>query len=138
MRILIRELEFLKKYWRRLILVYTCLTGSVAFSLAAPWLVKQTIDVGLSSGRLSVLITLGLMVIGAALLRGMFAYGQAYLAEYLSQRVAYDIRNAIYNRLQYLSYAYHDRQQTGQLMSRATADVESVRAFIQMGAVRIV
>ncbi|MSQ14421.1 MAG: ABC transporter ATP-binding protein [Dehalococcoidia bacterium] len=138
MHVLLRELSFLKKYWPRLIVVYACLIGSVGSSLVAPWLVKQTIDIGLASGRLSILITLGLMVIGAALFRGMFAYGQAYLAEYLSQRVAYDIRNAIYNRLQYLSYAYHDRQQTGQLMSRATADVEAVRALIQMGAIRMV
>ena len=138
MRTLLRELSFLKKYWPRLLLVYTFLSGSVAFSLAAPWLVMQTVDVGLASGSLSVLISLGLMVVGAAALRGACAYGQTYLAEYLSQRVAYDLRNGIYNRLQSLSYAYHDRQQTGQLMSRATADVESVRMFIQMGAIRAV
>ena len=66
----------------------------------------------------------------------MFAYGQTYLGEWLSQRVAYDIRNQIYDRLQRLSYAYHDQQQTGQLMSRATQDVEAVRWFVSMGVLR--
>ena len=50
--------------------------------------------------------------------------------------MAYDLRNLIYDRLQRLSYAYHDRQQTGQLMSRATADVEAVRWYINMGVLR--
>jgi ATP-binding cassette subfamily B protein len=75
-------------------------------------------------------------VISAALFRGVFAYGQTYLGEWLAQRVAYDIRNGIYDRLQRLSYAYHDQQQTGALMSRATQDVEAVRWYVAMGIMR--
>jgi ATP-binding cassette subfamily B protein len=75
-------------------------------------------------------------IVGVAVLRGVFAFGQTYLGEWISQRVAYDIRNAIYDRLQRLSYAYHDQQQTGQLMSRATQDVEAVRWFVSMGLLR--
>jgi len=58
------------------------------------------------------------------------------LAEFLSNRVAYDLRNTIYNRLQTLSYAFHDRAQTGQLMSRATSDVEAVRMFVGFALLR--
>jgi ABC-type multidrug transport system fused ATPase/permease subunit len=47
-----------------------------------------------------------------------------------------DLRNLIYDRLQRLSYAYLDRQQTGQLMSRATADVEAVRWYVNFGVLR--
>ena len=54
---------------------------------------------------------------------GFFAYGQTYFGEWISQRVAYDIRNDIYSHLQRLSFAYHDKAQTGQFMSRATQDV---------------
>ena len=71
-----------------------------------------------------------------ALVRGLFAYGQTFLGEWISQRVAYDIRNRIYDRLQRLSYAYHDQQQTGAVMSRATQDVEAVRMFVSMGLAR--
>ncbi|MBM2825998.1 MAG: transporter ATP-binding protein [Dehalococcoidia bacterium] len=138
MGILLRQLSFLKKYWIRLILAYGCLVGSVGFAMAAPWIVKYAIDVGLTSGDRGVLIGSGLLVMVTAVGRGISAYGQTYLAEYLSQSVAYDVRNAIYDHLQSLSYAYHDRQQTGQLMSRATADVEAVRNFIQMGVIRTV
>ena len=52
-----------------------------------------------------------------ALARSVFAYLQTYVAEHISQRVAYDLRGAIYDHLQRLSFAYHDTQQTGHLMS---------------------
>jgi ATP-binding cassette subfamily B protein len=69
--------------------------------------------------------------------RGFFTYWQHFLGEWLGQHVAFDLRNDIYDRLQRLSYAYHDKAQTGQLMSRATQDVEGTRQFIQMGALRL-
>ena len=59
-----------------------------------------------------------------------------FTAESLSQKIAYRIRNDYYDRLQRLSFAFHDKQATGSLMSRATADVEGVRMFVNIGAVR--
>ncbi len=138
MNVLWRQLAFLGKYKGRVVLAYLCLFGTAVFSMVTPWLVKTAIDVGLAQHDQGTLLTSGLLLVGAAALRGIFAYGQAYLGEYLSQAVAYDLRNAIYDRLQRLSYAYHDRQQTGQLMSRATADVEAVRMFIFQGTLRTV
>ena len=138
MNVLWRQLAFLGKYKGRVVLAYLCLFGTAVFSMVTPWLVKTAIDVGLAQHDQGVLLTSGLLLVAAAALRGGFAYGQAYLGEYLSQAVAYDLRNAIYDRLQRLSYAYHDRQQTGQLMSRATADVEAVRMFVFQGTLRTV
>ena len=136
MNILLRQLAFLGKYKLRVILAYACLFGTAGFSLATPWLVKQAIDLGLGQNDAAVLLWSGLLIVGAAAARGAFAFGQTYLGEYLGQAVAYDLRNALYDRLQRLSYAYHDQQQTGQLMSRATADVEAMRMFIFMGTLR--
>jgi len=145
MRILIRLLGFLKKYWKRVTLAYVCLFLSVAFSLGMPELVKQAIDRGIgydpltntTSGTPSLLIWLGIAILVVAALRGVSAFGQTYLGEYISQRVAYDIRNLFYDRVQRLSFAFHDTAQTGQLMSRATQDVEAVRFFISMGGLRV-
>jgi ATP-binding cassette, subfamily B, multidrug efflux pump len=123
-----------------------CVFAAGASILAVPQLIRWGIDYGLdiqqvdgkpvATGEESLLVVAALGVIGFAVFRGVFAYGQTYLAEWISQRVAYDLRNGIYDRLQRLSYAYHDQQQTGQLMSRATQDVEAVRMFINMGVVR--
>lgn len=142
----LRLLAFLGPYKRRAALAAFCVVAASASILAMPQLIRWAIDYGLgierqggalvATGESRLLVIAGLAVIGAAALRGLFAFGQAYLSEWISQRVAYDIRNRIYDRLQRLSYAYHDRQQTGQLMSRATQDVEAVRFFIAMGVLR--
>jgi ATP-binding cassette subfamily B protein len=58
------------------------------------------------------------------------------LGESVSQRVAYDLRNAFYDKLQRLSFAFHDQQKTGDLMSTATADVENSRNFVNLGLIR--
>lgn len=73
-----------------------------------------------------------------AILRGTFAFLQAFWAEKNSQHVAYDLRNDLYAKIQNLSFSYHDRNQTGQLMIRATDDVEKVRLFIGQGLLQLV
>ncbi len=73
-----------------------------------------------------------------AALRGIFAFLQTFWAEKNSQSVAYDLRNDLYAKIQRLSFSYHDRNQTGQLMIRATDDVEKVRLFIGQGLLQLV
>ena len=82
------------------------------------------------------LYLLALVLLLAGIGRGLFSLGQNYLGESTSQKVAYDIRNAYFDKLQHLSFGFHDKQTTGALMSRATADVEGIRMFVNMGAVR--
>ncbi len=81
----------------------------------------------------SALLTAALSIVGFAALRGVFAFLQAYWAERMSQSVAFDFRNELFAKIQRLSFSYHDRNQTGQLMIRATDDVEKVRLFIGQG-----
>jgi ATP-binding cassette subfamily B protein len=142
----LRLLEFLVPYKRRAALAAFCVLVSGAAVLAMPQIIRWAVDYGLgierrgdelvATGQEHLLVIAALSVAGAAAVRGVFAYGQTFLGEWISQRVAYDIRNQIYDRLQRLSYAYHDHQQTGQLMSRATQDVEAVRWYIAMGVLR--
>ncbi len=68
-----------------------------------------------------------------AVIRGTFAFSQTYLSEKAGQGVAYDLRNALFAKIQRLSFSYHDRNRTGQLMIRATDDVEKTRLFIGQG-----
>jgi ATP-binding cassette subfamily B protein len=124
---------FAQKYWGWLLLALICLLATTVFSLAVPRMLGEAIDTVISSGERSFLILAAGVVIGASIFRGIFAYGYRYLSEVLSQRMCYDIRNALYDRLQRLSFAFHDGAQTGQLMSRATVDVEAVRLFFGMG-----
>ena len=79
------------------------------------------------------LITSALAILVFAIVRGVFAFLQTFTAERNSQSVAFDMRNELFAKIQGLSFSYHDRNQTGQLMIRATADVEKVRLFIGQG-----
>jgi ATP-binding cassette subfamily B protein len=75
----------------------------------------------------------GLLIVVFAIMRGVFAFSQTYLGERLSQSLAFDLRNDLFSKIQRLSFSYHDRNRTGQLMVRATDDVEKVRLFIGQG-----
>ncbi|HLB28491.1 MAG TPA: ABC transporter transmembrane domain-containing protein, partial [Dehalococcoidales bacterium] len=136
MRNFVRVTTLFWKYWPQALLAYFTLFAGAGFALLIPRLTGNAIDLALTSGDGGSLALLTLGVVGAGLLRSILSYGQSYLSEYLSQRVAYDIRKQFYNRLQSLSYAFHDKSQTGQLMSRATSDVEGVRQFVGFALIR--
>lgn len=79
------------------------------------------------------LLTSAIAILIFAVVRGVFAFLQTFTAERNSQSVAFDMRNELFAKIQNLSFSYHDRNQTGQLMIRATDDVEKVRVFIGQG-----
>ncbi|MDX2138707.1 MAG: ABC transporter ATP-binding protein [Chloroflexota bacterium] len=87
------------------------------------------------SGAEGWLINGALLIVAFAMMRGIFAFVQSYMAEKTSHGIAYDLRNEIFAKIQRLSFSYHDRNQTGQLMIRATDDVEKVRLFLAQGLV---
>lgn len=81
------------------------------------------------------LITATIIIVIVAATRAIFSFVQSYMAEKTSQGVAFDFRNEIFAKVQRLSFSYHDQNQTGQLMIRATDDVEKVRLFIAQGLI---
>ena len=84
------------------------------------------------------LVQAGVLIVVFAVLRGLFAFLQSYWAERNSQAVSFDLRNDLYAKIQRLSFSYHDQTQTGQLMIRATDDVEKLRLFLGQGLVQLV
>ena len=92
----------------------------------------------LRDGAPQAILIAGIAIVIFAALRGLFAFLQAYWAEKNSQNVAFDLRNDLYAKIQNLSFSYHDRNNTGQLMVRATDDVEKVRIFIGQGLLQLV
>jgi ATP-binding cassette subfamily B protein len=83
------------------------------------------------------LVTAVIAIVIFSVVRGLFAFLQVYWAERNSQVVAFDLRNDLFAKIQRLSFSYHDRNQTGQLMVRATDDVDKVRLFIGQGLVQL-
>ena len=106
----------------------------------ASWTQNQLVaqlNANLADAPKALLTALGAVLI-FAVLRGVFAFLEVFLAQKNSQIVAYDMRNDLYAKIQRLSFSYHDRNQTGQLMIRATDDVEKVRLFIGQGLLQLV
>ena len=149
--VLLRLVGRAMPYKRAIAVAFAVLAGAAALDVLAPILVGIAIDTGLdiatvqnagggeetiARGTIATLLATVAVLLLVGVLRGVFKYGQAYLGERISQQIAYDFRNDIYDHLQRLSYAYHDQAQIGQIMSRATGDVEGVRMFVSMGVLR--
>lgn len=133
MRHLLRALGYMKPYTWLAAGAYGGLLLATAANLVMPRLVQMVIDRGIGAKDLSfvLLAAVGIVLVAAA--QGLFNFLRGYLAARVGEGVAFDLRNALYEKLQHLSFGYYDRAQTGQLMTRATNDVELVRMFIGFG-----
>jgi ATP-binding cassette subfamily B multidrug efflux pump len=132
-----RALGYLRRYKLQTAGAMVSLLLVSAANLAAPQMVRLAIDEGLAPGQVdTVLMAVGGLV-AIALGRGLFNFLQGYLAERVSQGVAFDLRDALFARIQRLSFSYYDQAQTGQLLTRLTNDVEQVRTFVGTGVVQL-
>jgi len=151
MDILLRITAMAFRYRKRMLLAYLSFFIAIGFSLAVPWIFGESIDslviidgVLEEGGQIlpnpaltvGLLVTLAGLLLAASVMRGFFDFARTYTTDSLSQLVSYDFRNLLYNKLQHISFAYHDKEHTGNLMSKATADVEAIRRFVNMGLVR--
>jgi ABC-type multidrug transport system fused ATPase/permease subunit len=137
MRNLFRLVGYLRFHKLKLGIALFAVAGSITFTSLTPWLLKYAIDEGVGRGDHGVLMVAAAAIVLFSLGKGLFAYLQQYFGESLSQHIAFDLRRDFYERVQSLSFAFHDRIETGQLMSRATVDVDSSRQFVGGALLRL-
>mgnify|MGYP001414046923 FL=1 len=142
MNVLLRIASYTLKFKPYLFLGYVCTIGAVASYLMIPELLggivdkidpKSQNDSIYKSANLYLLLII-LFILGCT--RGLFSYGQNYFGEALSFKVSKVLRDQLYNKSQKLDFYFHNRTQTGELMSRVIVDIEGMRMFIPMGIVR--
>jgi len=138
MRTVLRLWGLVKPYWKRLVIAYVSLLVGMALDLSIPWVLRQTIDIGITGGRPGYMATAGLIVLGIAVLKVAFSFGQRYFSQWLAWRVAYDLKNRLFRHIERLSFAFHDTAQTGELMTRCTGDVNAVQRFASVGLLEVV
>lgn len=137
MAILFRLLRSLRLYlWQLAALLASILLVTVT-SLVTPSIIQSVIDDGLVKRDSQAMLNAGLLIIGIGFLRAVFNFIKRYLGEWLINVIGYDFRNELYDKIQRLSFGYHDHTQTGQLMSRCTEDVSSLSRFVGQGAVEL-
>ncbi len=127
LNILMRCFGYLRPYWPRVAGAYVALLGGIGFSLLIPQFIRWIIDQGIEAGNLPVLVGSVLALLGITAVKGGLTFVQGRWSEIASQGVAHDLRNAIHTKLTELSFGYHDRTETGQLLSRTVQDVERIR-----------
>ncbi len=135
MKNLFRALRFLKNYWPKALAAFFCLLIASGSMLVIPLLSQMIIDQGIVQQDMAVIIRLALAMVGFALARAVFQFLQGALAARVAHGAAYEMRNVLYAQIQSLSFGYHDQTHTGQLLTRATSDVEQVQMFVGRGSI---
>jgi ABC-type multidrug transport system fused ATPase/permease subunit len=130
-----RLLGFLRPYRRAVGVSFVLAAAAMGAGVLVPTLVGRTVDEIRSGG--DELWPLALAVVAAGVLRLAFSVSRRLVAGTVSLGVEYDLRNRMYHHLHSLELGFFDQQQTGQLMSRATVDLQAVRFFLGYGLIFI-
>lgn len=119
-----------KRYFFGSIFALLFVTG---ITVVYPLVLKFTIDdiVGDKQYHLVPYVAIGFILLMA--IKGSASYYHQYYGDFFGIRAVYELRNALYKKLQYLPFRYYDNAKTGDLMSRLTADVEGFRFFLSFG-----
>lgn len=132
-----RLFSYLRPHWRQFALGYAGMLAVTLFNLFVPQIIKRAIDQGLTEESAVALFMAGGVILVLALVRGVAGFAQRFYGLWLSHRFSYDIRNEFYQRLQALSFTFHDRTQTGDIMSRLTGDISETERFVGFGLLEL-
>jgi len=129
MKHLLRIRIFLKPYFWQILVTLILLLILTGLNLIVPRIIRSVIDDGLVRGEITQLVRSALLLLGLGLVTAILSLGNRYLSEWIAARVGYDLRNRMYDHIQYLPFTYHDHAQSGQLISRCIEDVRSIERF---------
>ena len=125
-----RLLPYVLRYRRQFLLGLICVVLSSTFQLLSPWVLKFAIDDLTRAVTREKLVTYALLLLGVSCLRAVFLFLMRRIIIGASREIEYDVRNDFFARLQQMPLAYYQARRTGDLMSRATNDLNAVRMMI--------
>jgi ATP-binding cassette subfamily B protein len=125
-----RLLPFVLRYRRQFVLGFVCVVLSSTFQLLAPWVLRYAIDDLTRAVTQQKLVTYAALILAVACVRAVFQFLMRRIIIGASREIEYDIRNAFFTRLQQMPLSYYQARRTGDLMSRATNDLNAVRMMI--------
>ncbi|MEK6273858.1 MAG: ABC transporter ATP-binding protein [Actinomycetota bacterium] len=131
----VRLLGFLKPYKWSLIVSIVLAVGSQAGAMVIAYLTGTGLEKALTTKSRNDLYTVAILVLIAGAARAIFMAGRRLISGRQALGVEFDMRNALYAKLLRLSFGFYDRHQTGQLLSRATVDLQTVRFFLGYGLI---
>mgnify|MGYP006295432109 CR=1 FL=1 len=122
-----RALACLKPYWPYVLGAYVVVLLTNGVNIWMPVIMKNIVDDGIRAGVRENIIRGIAMLVSVAVAKGVFTYLSGLWTETASQSVAYDLRNRFHEKLQSLSFSFHDESETGQLLARSVQDVDRIR-----------
>jgi ATP-binding cassette subfamily B protein len=122
----------------QILITLLALLATTSARLAVPAVIREVIDVGLLQEEVRFMVFSALILLGIGLIRAGLTFVQRFLGARISHQVSFDLRNRLYDHIQHLSFSYHDRAQTGQLISRCIEDVRSIQRFTGFGLVELI
>jgi ATP-binding cassette subfamily B multidrug efflux pump len=125
-----RLLPYVLRYRRQFLLGLICVVLSSTFQLLGPWVLKFAIDDLARAVTRQKLIMYATLILAVACVRALFLFLMRRIIIGASREIEYDIRNDFFARLQQMPLAYYQARRTGDLMSRATNDLNAVRMMI--------
>jgi ATP-binding cassette subfamily B protein len=135
LNVLFRLLGFLRPHSGKVAITAICAAGLMACSITLPYLTGRVIDDSLTAGDRDALVPLVAAVVVVSLLRFALGAVRRWVSGQVSLAVEFDLRSRLFAHLQRQSLAYFDRMSVGQLMSRATSDLQTVRFFLGYGLI---
>ncbi|MFO7887941.1 MAG: ABC transporter ATP-binding protein, partial [Eubacteriales bacterium] len=136
-KVLLRLVRYGKDKWITALFTAFAVIISTVLGLIPPILIRYGIDKYITSNIFEPLIKVGLAMLGATLLQGIFDYIKRYSAEHLSQSIIHNIRSKLYTHLNELSFSFFDYSKIGDIMSRVTSDADTLKGFLSNAIVFI-
>src|SRR6516225_5097568 len=129
---------YLKPYRTQMVVMFAAALGAVAAEIAIPLLIKAVVDGAIAHGDKSLLIPLSLAAIALGASVGVLNMIRRWIQSGAVANIEKSIRDDLYAHLQRLQPSFHDDWQSGQLLSRATTDLSSIRRFAGFGLIFLV
>jgi ATP-binding cassette subfamily B protein len=138
MKTLQRFVTLLRPYRRQVGVTVVLLLLLTGIDLVFPSVIRQVIDVGLAGNQSNFMVLAGFIILGLGVAKSVISYFHRNLTEGTANRVAFDLRNRLYDHIQRLSFSFHDHTQSGQLISRCIEDVRSIQGFSGNGIIELI
>ncbi|MBU0567063.1 ABC transporter ATP-binding protein/permease [bacterium] len=132
-----RLLVYLKPYKLHLVFTLICMVGASAFTLALPWVIKDLITEALEKADLASLNLILFSTILVIFLKSLFEYGEQFLANFVAQKVIFELRNQLFNHLTRLSLKFYKDTHTGELLSRLINDTNLLQHFVTSTVIKL-
>ena len=134
-RLMRRLLQYLRPYWRQVLLALVAIVAGGCADLAQPYIIKIAIDRYIAAGAITGLDRLAVIFLAVLIVGFAAEYVQTWTMQLTGQRIMFDLRMAVYGHLQRLDLRYYDRNPVGRLMTRVTSDVDVLNDLFTSGVI---